>query len=233
MSETKTIAIHQPNFMPWMAYFHKIYRSDIFVIIDDVQYVKGSICNRSKIKNNMGEAVWLTVPVGLENGSASTFNQTKLADVNWHRKALNLIKASYINAPYFRLYFQEIEQLLRQEYESLAKLNIALIKYFCSKLQISTPIYIQSEMGVEFGKKNYLNLGITEHFKGTTYLSGNGAKKYNDPELFKEHGVELSYLDFTAPAYHQINGSFIEGLSILDLLFNEGDEGRRFVCFKP
>ena len=104
------IGIHQPNFMPWMGFFYKINQSDIFVLIDDVQYVKGSVCNRTKIKSNTGEPVWLTVPVTLENGTTSTFNETKLANPLWGKKALNLIKASYIKAPYFQSFFSEIEE---------------------------------------------------------------------------------------------------------------------------
>src|SRR5579859_3080262 len=229
MKEELIVGIHQPNFMPWMGFFNKICLVDEFVLIDEVQYVRGSVCNRTKVKNNMGDAVWLTVPVNLENGSASTFNQAKIADPNWQKKALNLIKASYLKTPFFRLYFPEIEELLSRDYSSLAKLNIALINFFCVKFAIDTPIHIQSELGIEFGKKNYLNLGITMHFKGNVYLSGGGARKYNDDSLFLKEGIELRYQDFKAPRYGQANGEYIEGLSILDLLFNEGEKGRRYI----
>jgi hypothetical protein len=227
MTEELVVGIHQPNFMPWMGFFNKICLADVFVLIDEVQYVKGSVCKRTKLKNNMGEAVWLTVPVNLENGSASTFNEVKMADSKWQRKAINLIKASYLKTPFFQSYFPEVEELLLRDYQSLAKLNIAFINFFCTQFAIDTPIRIQSELGIEFGKKNYLNLGITKHFGGNVYLSGAGARKYNDPNLFLEEGVELRYQDFKAPRYSQANGEFIEGLSILDLLFNEGEKGRQ------
>jgi hypothetical protein len=223
------IGIHQPNFMPWAGYFNKIYRSSIFVIIDEVQFAKGSVCNRTKIKNNQGETVWLTVPVAFENGSQSTFNQTKIADRNWYHKALNLNKASYINSPYFSSIYPEIELLFKNEYDSLAGLNIALIKYFCRKLNISTPIHIQSSLGKEFGKKNDLNLGITKYFNGDVYLSGNGAKKYNDENLFLANDVKIQYLDFVSSAYEQINGPYVENLSILDLFFNINSEAEKLV----
>jgi hypothetical protein len=223
------IGIHQPNFMPWMGFFNKIYRSDIFVLIDDVQFEKGSVCNRTKIKNNAGEPVWLTVPVRFENGSASTFRETKIAEHLWHKKALNLIKAFYSKASHFNSYYPEIETLLSAEYESLAALNISLIKFFCRQLTIETPIYLQSEIGVEFGKKNHLNLGITKYFKGKIYLSGSGARKYNDQDLFTENNIAIEYQDFVAPSYTQINGAFVGGLSIIDLLFNEGQKGISYV----
>jgi hypothetical protein len=224
------VGIHQPNFMPWMGYFNKIHRSDIFVIIDDVQFAKGSVCNRCKIKNNMGEEVWLTVPVRPENGSASTFNEMKIAEPAWHHKALNLLKASYIKAPYFNTYYPVIENLFKKEYNSLAEMNITLIRFFCDSLHINTPIYIQSQIPEEFGKKNDLNLGITKHFKGDIYLSGGGAKKYNDHDLFLQQGVSIEYQEYKVPMYNQINGNFIEGLSIIDTLFNEGEKSASLVC---
>jgi len=223
------VGIHQPNFMPWIGFFNKIYRSDTFVLIDDVQYAKGSLCNRTKIKNNMGEGVWLTVPVTLENGSTSTFNQVRIAEEKWHKKALNLIRSSYLKAPYFELYYPEIEKLLSLNYESLARLNIAMINFFCEKFAITTPLQIQSQISASFGKKNYLNLEITQHFGGTTYLSGAGARKYNDPSLFKDAGIDLRYQDFVSQSYKQVNGNFIEGLSVMDLLFNEGENGRIYI----
>jgi hypothetical protein len=227
--QEKVIGIHQPNFIPWAGYFNKIYRSDTFVIIDDVQFAKGSVCNRTKIKNNVGEAVWLTVPVSFLNGSASTFNETIIADSTWYRKSLNLIKASYIQSPYFSQVYPEVEEILKGEYASLAKLNIAFIRYFCHKLNIQTPLHIQSELDAEFGKKNDLNLGITQYFEGNIYLSGNGAKKYNDEVLFEKNRIKIQYLNFVAPHYRQINGAFIENLSVLDLLFNEGENSEAFV----
>jgi len=229
MTKALTVGIHQPNFMPWAGYFNKIHKSDVFVIIDDVQFVKQSICNRVKIKNTEGEATWLTVPVRFENGSASTFNQTKIADPGWYQKPLNLLRNSYQKAPYFETYFGDIEAMFKRPYESLAQFNILLIKYFCEQFEISTPIHIQSEIKIPFGKKNFLNLGITQHFEGAIYLSGNGARKYNDHDLFRAHGIEIVYNDFKPSWYQQLHGEFVEGLSVIDLLFNEGSAGASYI----
>jgi hypothetical protein len=227
--KNRIVGIHQPNFMPWMGFFNKIYRSDIFVLIDDVQFAKGSVCNRTKLKNNEGKEVWLTVPVRFDNGSASTFNQTKIADSQWHKKALNLIKSCYIQAPYYKQYLPELENIFVDDHPSLASLNCALIKYFCRKFGIATPIHLQSELSMDFGKKNFLNLGITRHFNGNIYLSGTGAKKYNDHKLFEENNVTIQYLNYEQPQYRQLYGNFIEGLSVVDLLFNEGEAGSAFI----
>ena len=226
----RIVGIHQPNFLPWQGFFNKIYASDVFVLIDEVQFVKQSVCNRTKILAANGEETWFTVPVKFDNGSASNFLETRLAEPTWFKKGLNLIKSSYITAPFYKEYFPTIEELLSGPYASIAEMNIALIQYFCELYKISTPVYQQSKMGVEFGKKNLLNLGITQHFHGTIYLSGNGARKYNDHELFESNNIEIRYQQFNPQPYpQQWRKEFLPGLSILDLLFNVGPEGERFI----
>lgn len=222
--------IHQPNFLPWLGYFYKIYKSDQFVLIDNVQFVKGSVCNRAKIKNNQGAEIWLTVPVKGNKGSQVNYNELELDySQKWAVKMINQLHAAYVKAPYFDRYFQPLSDLLKQEYKTLADLNITLIKYLCSELNIQTPMAIASELDTDFGKKNDLNLNICKYFKSDVYLSGTGAKKYNDEELFKTNGITIEYSDFVHPVYPQQFGAFIPGLSTIDLLFNCGPESMNYL----
>ncbi|MBB6215358.1 hypothetical protein HNQ80_001447 [Anaerosolibacter carboniphilus] len=57
------LAVHQPNYLPWPGYFSKIAQCDIFVILDMVQFPRGSsVANRNLIKTPDGPQI-LTVPV--------------------------------------------------------------------------------------------------------------------------------------------------------------------------
>jgi len=224
------VAIHQPNFIPWLGFFKKISMADIFVIIDDVQFVKGSICNRNKIKNNQGQAMWITLPVSNKKGLKINFNEIEI-DYNqkWQIKMLNQIKSSYSKAPYFNKYFAEIEEIFETNFNVLSEINIELIRYFCKSLEINTPIKVTSELDQNFGISNERNLNITKHFKGTTYLSGAGAKKYNNEELFLHNNIKLLYLEYDHPIYKQQWGEFQSQLSILDLLLNEGPNSKNIL----
>jgi len=225
----KIVAIHQPNYMPWIGYFDKIAKSDVFVIIDHVQFVKGHIINRNKIKNDKGEAVWLTTPVKLSKGSFQKINEIEIDySQNWQLKQVNLIKAFYIKAKYFDSYIDEVIDLLKTKYENIAKLNIKIIKYFCEQLGIKTPIYIASELEQDFGEKNWLNINICKYFQADLYLSGEGARKYNDKKLFQENGIELIYQTFVHPEYPQCSGGFLPNLSSFDLLLNYGPESKKY-----
>jgi hypothetical protein len=223
------VGIHQPNFLPWIGYFHKIAKSDEFVLIDQVQYVKGSVCNRNKIKSSNGTELLLTVPVKLSKGAYQAFNEIGIDYTQkWQSKMLNLISAQYKKAPFFEEYFVTLSGILKQEYPNLAALNILLISKICEQLNISTPVHVASGLPVSFGKKNDMNLNIVRYLKGNIYLSGQGAKKYNDENLFAENGIVLEYIEFIHPSYPQLWGEFIPNLSVIDLLFNTGTDAQNY-----
>ena len=184
-SNKKVVAIHQPNYMPWLGYFDKIAKSDIFVMIDHVQFVKGHIVNRNKIKNNKGEPVWLTVPVKISKGSTQKINEIEIDySHDWQHKHINRLKAFYGKAQHFEDYFEDLKEILKTKYQNLAELNIGLIRYFCDQLRIETPLFVASELEQDFGRKNEMNVNICKYFGADVYLSGSGAKKYNDEPSF-------------------------------------------------
>lgn len=202
-----------------MGFFHKIHQSDVFVFIDEVQFVKGSYCNRLKYKESGGSPAWLTLPVKYKMGQSflevNPDNQEAFL-----KKAKATIAGSYGRAPYYHEIADELFELFENKYSNIAELNIALVKWVCTRLEIQTVFKRQSEMDQCFGKNNQLTSGIVKHVGGTVYLSGSGARKYNDPAVYEECGVELRYQQFIPQSYQQQHGAFIEGLSIIDALMN-------------
>lgn len=228
--DNEVIAIHQPNFLPWLGYFYKLHKADIFVILDNVQYTKNNVCNRNKIKNQQGEAAWLTVPVLTSKGLEQNFNQIEIDyRQKWQKKLIRTIEQTYKKADYFENYFFDFKEIIEKEYSNLAELNIKLINYVQNKLNIDTPVYIASEINQDFGAKTDLVIGICKHFRAKSYLSGQGAKKYNEPEKFEEEEINLLYQEFNHPEYPQLNGPFLSHLSVIDLLFNCGEESEKYI----
>ncbi len=222
----KSVAVHQPNYLPWLGYFYKISKVDLFVIQDNVDFESGnaeSLTNRTRLKSPQG-MIKLTVPVRHKTG-LKKINQIQI-DTNqkWARKHLSLITNACIHSPFFKLYFPRLESVLLSDFENLSDLNIALISLCCSCLEISTPCILASELKISGLQKSEQLVEICRQLDADLYLSGNGARKYNDPALFQKNNIALKYSSYKPPVYKQLFDGFIPGLSVLDALFNLGPQ---------
>lgn len=215
------VAIHQPNFLPWIGYFYKIHKADIFVLLDNVQFTKNSFQNRVKIKTSQG-AQWLTLPV-LHNFGQLT-NEVRINNrEGWKKKHLKTFELNYKKSPYFEVIYNMLKDIyLKKDWILMADFNKELINAICNFMEIKTKIVEASSLDVS-GSSTDLLIDIIKKVGGTIYLSGRGGMKYQDEEKFKDNRIELIYTDFKHPIYPQLWGEFIEGLSIVDLLFNCGE----------
>lgn len=213
-----TVAIHQPNYLPWCGYFFKMMHCDVFVILDDVQFSKNSVTNRNKIKGSQGEVV-LTVPV--KATLTSQINEVAIAERRSLIKHTKSIRACYANAPYFTDYFPTLEEILSRDL-GFCDLNEALILQLAKWLGISCNIQRSSEVGVSSGGGQRL-VDLVEAVNGNVYLSGSGGAKYQQTSMFNDKSISLQYTNFVSPVYPQMWGEFIPNLSVLDILFNCGE----------
>jgi len=224
----KIIAIHQPNYLPWIGFFDKISKSDIFVIYDTAQYVKKSVCNKNFIKGPSGKLP-LIVPVKISEGWDKPINEMRIDNSqNWALKHFKTLQMCYNKSPYFKeFYYEFFDFVYNKKWEFLGELNIFLIKELLKFLDIKTKVFLASDINVK-GKGSEYNLNVCKAFNATIYLSGIGAKQYNDPTSFEENGIKLMYNEFKPFVYPQLFGEFIPYLSICDLLFNIGPESKKY-----
>ncbi len=144
---------------------------------------------------------------------------------DWISKHLKTLKTNYSKAKYFNYYINKIESIYKRNHELLVDINIDLIGFIIEILNINTKILRSSDLNIDHNlTKNDLLIQLCKKVNAETYLSGKGAQKYNDPELFKKNNIHLLYQEFIHPEYKQQYGNFIYNLSILDLLFNYGPE---------
>lgn len=217
----KCVTIHQPNFLPWPGFFHKWLNADAFIMLDTVQYVKNEWQNRNRIKTAQG-AQWITVPVNYR--FPQTIREVGIADQRWSRKLCGSIEQAYAKAPYFGEYWPEIRPVLQKPYTLLRDLNMALIRTVGDFLGCQAPLYIASDMGVETTGPTERLLALCDALQADAYLSGLEGRVYLDRDAFASHGISLYFQRVEAPVYAQLHGEFVSHLSILDLLFNTGDE---------
>jgi hypothetical protein len=215
------LAIHQPNYLPWLGYFHKMKQADAFMFLDNVQIPGKGLSNRNFIKGKNGSKVMLSVPLKKSKGMHSTYLEV-VPDYSkpWQKEHINKIKDAYYKAPHFNEVFEILEPILVKKYEHLCDLNTSLIIAIAHLLDIKTPVLYASSMINHQLSKNERNIDLCKQVKANIYLSGQGAKKYNDEILFLSNNINIIYQSFKLPEYQQIGSNFIPNLSVLDALFN-------------
>ncbi len=224
-----TIAIHQPNFLPWLGYFYKIANADLFVLLDDVQYTKNSFINRNKIKTPNG-SMWLTIPVITSDKFGQKINEVEIKEpIKTANKILNTLKANYSRAEHFKVFFPEFESIINRYYNSLSILNTELILWVCRVLEINTKIISSSKLNVSSNEGTFRLVEICKSIGADTYLSGFGGNKYQDENIFLQNNISLKISEFKHPAYTQLWGNFEFNLSVVDLIFNCGPESRNIL----
>jgi hypothetical protein len=219
------VSIHQPNYLPWLGFFDKIKRSDVFVVFDDVQFPRGKkhFGHRNQIKTQNG-AKWLSVPIKNKSDMVS-FNDTIINyDTDWQKEHCSQMTNYYIESPYFMDYFVNISNIICKKQNSLTELSMELIKYFMEVLEIETKIVYSSSissLGLTGSDKIF---NILENINATEYLTGSGpgSKRYIDEDEFKRRNINLTWQDYDCKKYNQLFGDFIPYLSVVDLLFNHG-----------
>ena len=221
------IAIHQPNYLPWLGYFNKIARADCFVFLDNVQFTKGGYTNRVQILSPKGPR-WLTIPVNVHLGDP--IDTVTPSSSSWSQSHLDSLYAAYHGAPAFKSVWQEVrDMILSTSGSNLAVLNIALIKALCARLHISSAFRCASELSLSAQADDRLVEIVSKVAPGGKYLSGKGGAKYQDPAKFGSAGLGFEYLGFLHPEYpqgaHLCRSDFVAGLSVLDAVFHLGWEG--------
>lgn len=227
------LSVHQPQYLPWLGYFDKIAKSDAFVFLDCVQYKRREFQNRNKIRlQDAGR--WLTVPVVYKGHSREKIGRILIDNgSDWQRKHWGSIKSGYSAAPFFKEHSDFFEEVYSREWVRLADLNIHIIKYILEYLKIDAPLYYESRIGTSLEATDRI-LELCKKVGADTYLSGSGGKDYLEEEKFSRAGIKLEYQHFVHPEYRQQfmkqEGNFLPYMSIVDLLFNEGDRSKNILC---
>jgi hypothetical protein len=220
------LSANQPYFSPYPGFFYKVYLSDIFVILDTVQFPQGTTwVTRNRFKNHQG-TLWMTIPVWKKGLGLQRIDRVRIChEGRWAKKHVESLKNAYEKAPYFEDHLEFVESLFSSDMEKIADLNLQIIRYLLDQLHIETKLVLLSELGIETGGDRLL-IELCEELGADRFLTQKGVKKYLDESLFQDTGIELAYFKPPSPIYPQLWGSFIPNLSGFDLLFNCGPKAR-------
>jgi len=230
MDNKLIVGMHQPNLMPWIGYFYKIFQSDVFIFVDDVQFTKsGSSYTNSVRFNERGKPIKLTVPIKRASGKTENINEILYAKNNWQRKIIRSLELNYAKCDYYKANKDFIFNLINSEVNSYSEYNINFIIEISKKLDFKTEFRISSKINkylVENATDRIVKLA--KAVDATHFLSGRGGDNYQDHNLYVVNNIELIYSDFSDFEYKQYKSeNFIKGLSIIDAIFNIGFENLR------
>ena len=223
------ITASRPYFAPFPGYFYKASRADIFVVLDDVQFPRGTTwITRNRLKNDQG-IWWMTIPVWKKGLGLQKIKDIRICrEGRWPHKHLTGLKHAYANAPYFTEHLPFLENLFAGGIDRLIDFNLMIIRHLMLNLGVDTEVRRLSELNIKAAGDGLL-IEICRYFDASTYLAPGAAAKYLNEDLFRKNGIELRTINPKSPIYPQLWGNFIPDLSSFDLLFNCGPKARKIM----
>ena len=228
------VACHQPNFFPWLGYFHKIRWAGTFVLLDDanIQKTGGSVTNRASLAPG-GKQTWLTAPIDRSFSGDLPINRVRFSDrAPFRKRLLATLKTSYSRAPFFAEMWTALAPIVESPEPCLGAYNIHALRSIVDLIGLPAKMVVSSSLGID-GTSTERLVEIVARVSGDTYLYGGGAKAYLDESLFVTRGIRLQAQGFQPPLYPRGNQPSIGNLSILDALFFLGPAGTRVLLDAP
>lgn len=222
MTNELIISTNQPYFAPYPGFFYKAHLSDIFVILDTVQFPRGTTwLTRNRFKNDKG-ILWLTVPVWKKGMGLQEIDTVRIChEFFFVKKHIASLKTAYAKAPFFSDHVSFVEEIFTERFEKLLDMNLKIMRYIMAFLQIDTKVILLSELGIK-AKGDQLLIEICKRLGGTFFLAQNAAKKHLNEKAIQKAGIRLRFFRPPSLIYPQLWGDFIPNLSTFDLIFNCG-----------
>lgn len=222
------VTIHQPEFAPWLGFFHKVSLADALILLDDVQFRKNYFQNRNCIR--LGDGMqWLTVPVE-HCGLPTKIHEVRIAraaNPGWIQRMETILLQAYRGAPYPKL-MDEFFELLSRADDRLVSVTAPVIRWMLECFSLNPKILSSSSLPTTAtGSRRILELCLAAG--ASTYLSGVSGRDYLDLESFERAGIQVEFQEFHHPVYPQMAPGFIPKISALEALFLLGPSAHRLL----
>jgi len=224
------IAVHQPNFIPWIGFFNKIYLSDVFVILDDIQFPgRGSenLVNRNYLLINRSRK-FLTIPIEQHKRKAK-INEIQISwTAPWQQKFLKTVEFNYCKAQHYHEVASLLELIASLKDSSLFRFNLTIINLICDFLSLDDKrVVLSSDLKVNSQASERLR-DLILSLNGDTYICGTGSSSYLNEKIFEESGINIVFQNnnYNYPSFESAEANPIN-FSILHSLMHLGKEKTR------
>ncbi|RJO61831.1 hypothetical protein C4544_01760 [candidate division WS5 bacterium] len=229
------IGMMQPTFLPWLGFFELIYKSDVFIFLDDFQFSVQSYHQRNRLFVNKGQVDWYTVPVQKSVSFGESLNKTLINEKTpWRTKMWKRIQQNYSKASYYSLVAPHVQVWLNETVDSLATQNESFIKLVCYLLGLRRE-FLRSSQFTSVAQRSERVLELLRLNNAYTYYCARGSFDYMLGDgVFPQNDVTVLFQDFQPKTYSQVGspGNFIPYLSVLDALMNVGPQQTAELIFQ-
>jgi hypothetical protein len=220
------LSTSRPYFAPFPGFFPRVHQADIFIVLDNVQFPRGTTwITRNRFKNDQG-ILWMTVPVWKKGLGLQNIDDVRLChDSQLQTKHLKSLKQAYARSPYFSEHLSFLNYIFSDSVERLIDFNMAIFRHLMLHLGVDTDVRLLSELNINAGGEALL-IEICRYFNASTYLAPGACRKYLNDRVFENAGIDLVFHKTKSCVYPQLWGDFLPDLSTFDLVFNCGPKAR-------
>ena len=220
------ISTSRAYFAPFPGFFSRIHHSDIFVVLDSVQFPRGTTwTTRNRFKNDQG-TLWMTIPVWKKGRGLQKINEVQIChDSHLLSKPLKSLKQANTAAPYFPEHRSFLKNVFSSRIERLIDFNMTILRHLLLHLGIDTEVRLLSELNIH-AQGDKLLVEICRYFNASSYQAPGAAARYLDARTFENAGIELTLYKHKSSVYPQLWGDYLPDLSAFDLVFNCGPKAR-------
>lgn len=224
------LGAHQPHFLPWLGYLDKLARSELFVVMDDLQYEAQNFQNRQRLKLAAGPH-WLSVPL-LRGAQSDRICDKRIDNTgrgsrhHWQRRMWRTLEVHYGATPHFARYAPALEDIFLRRWDYLLDLDLHMLELARNWLGITRPIVRSSSLSLRGAKTDRI-IDMCQRLGARVYFCGRGGSTgYLDVDALERAGIRVLWQRFTHPQYPQRypERGFASHLGFLDLLLNCGPD---------
>ena len=231
----------QPYFFPYIGYFQLINSVDIYILLDNLDFIKDGWVNRNRIYNKHTMTYdYIMAPLDGKSSNKKINEILIHKKYNWRKKILNKISHNYSKSKYYHEVLPLIEKMVCFDTPYISEFNINAIKEICKFLNIGTKIkhednrYLQleGELATIYGNEDSEFYDTKYPLKvirvvelcrlegANIFYNAPGGKDLYDKSIFKNFNISVNFVLPNDTSYPQMNDVFIPNLSIIDIMMN-------------
>jgi hypothetical protein len=222
------LASMQPYFLPYLGYYSLIKCSDMWIVNDEVQMMRQGWIERNRILKQVEGWNYIRVPLVKHSHTSPIKNVMIRNDIDWKERIMGQISHYSHKTPYYNTVIEILSEVFSHQFESITQLNVMLLEKTCEYLGLDFNYTILSESNIDYETAHEPDewaLNLCKALGVDHYINPILGKSFYDISKYDKAGIKFNFLNWNPTPYDQGRDTFIEGLSIVDvMMFNSPEE---------